>query len=198
MKMSLPDNAWIFNHVNNNRTGKQRITPENAKQMYFPLERLSAGKRFGEKAVNDLFGEPSHLEKAEMLLLEIEKYQISKVEKYNNIARIAYFIVYACDMNLDSDNSVYQKYEMLHKGIPIQLSETNKDETISFLNIKKVEKKIEVDLLEKMLTRIDLNLHGEVPLDAEQEAYFDYIFALVYSSLKNIFKEVKAEIIGEE
>lgn len=198
--MAWSDEKWMLHQVNASRKeGEEEITFENAKKANIPTPiRLGLEKSYGEQKVAKIFGEASHLQKAEMMILEIEEGELTKEEKYSNIIDIAYYITNACGKELDSNNLVWDKYAMLHTGIPIQMRQwkvQNSNERLSFLNLKKIEASVPAELLKGMHTRIVMQ--NEVTLEPEEEACYDYVFELVYISLKEIFKEVKAEIMGE-
>lgn len=190
----------VFDSMKGERKVTQETTKESSEETFFKENTAIAfvgGSQKEKMTLSEMLKSPL-LMKIEKLFFEIEEGDITKEEKYTKLIDIAHSITNVCGMELGSNNPVYEKYAMIHAEIPIQMrKDTSEGEEFSFLNIEKVEKKVSVYFLNKMLGRIALNLRGEAPLDADSEVYYDYVFSLVYISLKKIFEEVKAEILSK-
>lgn len=194
---NMNDEYWVFNCFNNYfRRRLEPVTEEEAKGMYIAKERGFLEKSFGEEIVTQIFGAPSHLEKAEMLLLQIEDEKITQLERWENLIKVAYEISNACG-ELDSNNPVWEKYAILYCEIPIQMWQL-KSETISQLSANSLEERsimVSADFLNQMKTRIALK--DEIPLDCKMEAHYEYIFNLVCISLKESLEDAKNELHKE-
>lgn len=190
----MDNKYWVFNCFNYHfRKGQEPVTEGKAKGMYIAKERNFLEKSFGKEIVTQIFGEPSHLEKAEMLLLQIEDEKITQLERWENLIKVAYEISNACG-ELDSNNPVWEKYATLYCEIPIQMWQL-KSETISQLSANSLEERnvmVSTDFLNRMKTRIALK--DEISLDCKMEAHYEYIFSLVCISLKSILQQVKNEL----
>lgn len=187
---------WVLNCFNNSlRKGQESVIQEKAKGMYIAKERTYLENAFGKENVTEVFGEPSDLEKAEILLLQIKEGTLTQEQRWNHLIQIAYDITNSCGKELDSNNPVWDKYATLYCAIPIQLWQMkSKDvQEISFIDLEKTVKTISADFLQKMKTRIARK--QEIPLEPDLEAYYEYLFGVVLISLQEIFQEVKAEIM---
>ena len=180
---------WVLNCFNNSlRKGQESVIQEKAKGMYIAKERTYLENAFGKENVTEVFGEPSDLEKAEILLLQIKEGTLTQEQRWNHLIQIAYDITNSCGKELDSNNPVWDKYATLYCAIPIQLWQMkSKDvQEISFIDLEKTVKTISADFLQKMKTRIARK--QEIPLEPDLEAYYEYLFGVVLISLQEIFQ----------
>lgn len=182
----------VLTVLNANRRNTEKVDLQTAREMYLPEERYDLAKQFSEEIVEAVLGTPSCLERAEMMLLELENQKVSEAQKYVYLLNIAYDISNACGRELDSNHPVWDKCATLYQAIPIELYQMPK-EVWQISGRKKQKITVSVDELRKILIR----LQNETNLGLAERAYFAYIFELVFISLKEIFEEVKVAIIGE-
>ena len=105
---------WVLNCFNNSlRKGQESVIQEKAKGMYIAKERTYLENAFGKENVTEVFGEPSDLEKAEILLLQIKEGTLTQEQRWNHLIQIAYDITNSCGKELDSNNPVWDKYATL-------------------------------------------------------------------------------------
>lgn len=177
------------------KKGSKSIGLKEAKGRNIFEERQELEKRFGEEIVEEVFGPPTHLEEAERMfnLIELAKKWASPEAMIDCLINISYKIEFACDEKLDSENVVWKKYATLHTNIPIYLLEFD-NQLIEIQNQKLKNHYISVDELKKVKNSLTLSCKDS---DNVQKAYFSYMVEAVYDSLKNIFEEVKQEIMGE-
>ncbi len=187
----------ILAFINASRIPGQEISLENLKENALTAEeRFTVEKRWGAEVVKEIFGEPSHLQKAEMRILAIEEGEIDAQKKCEYIIEIAYAIEDCCGTELDSNNPIWEEYSDLTFHIPISiLKQEGKRSNFDFLDFQKKKLYIRAADLEKMKDWIFRAEEAEYNLS--QKVFFEYIFELAYISLKNIFFAVKHEIIGE-
>lgn len=184
----------ILAFINASRIPGREISLENLKKNTLTAEeRFTVEKRWGAKVVKEIFGEPSHLQKAEMRILAIEEGEIDAQKKCEYIIEIAYAISNACGLELDSSNEVWEKYAMLYCSIPIVLVDSATRRPLDYSDFKEKEKYVSVDELKTAAIWIRTK---EAESNLEKKAYLKYIFELTYISLKKIFPEVKQEIMG--
>ncbi len=187
----------ILAFINAKRISGQEISLENLKENALTAEeRFSIEKMWGAEVVKEIFGEPSHLQKAEMRILAIEEGEIDAQKKCEYIIEIAYAIEDCCGTELDSNNPIWEAYSGLTFHIPISiLKQEGKRPYFDFLDFQKKKLDIKATDLEKMKNWIFDTEEAEY--NSSQKVFFEYIFELAYISLKNIFLAVKHEIIGE-
>lgn len=187
----------ILAFINAKRISGQEISLENLKENALTAEeRFSIEKMWGAEVVKEIFGESSHLQKAEMRILAIEKGEIDAQKKCEYIIEIAYAIEDCCGTELDSNRPIWEEYSDLTFRIPISMLERKEEQLrFNFLDFQKKKLYIKAAELEKMKNWIFRAEEAEY--DLSQKAFFEYIFELAYISLKNIFLAVKHEIIGE-
>lgn len=187
----------ILKFFNAYRNDGREVTLENAKKTYIFKERPILKRRFPEQLINDVFGEPSHLEKAEAMLLKIEEIeqdgQVDEELKRQNLIDIAYQISNACGRELDSNNSVWDKYAVLYASIPIEIIQYDKMP----LWYPGLKKEIEYVTTEELEVAQNWFNFPEAKTDLVKREYLEYIFKLVHISLKKIFAEVKQEIMDK-
>lgn len=188
--MTSQENQVLI-YLNANRRNTEKVDLQTAKKMYLPRERNYLEEHFLEKVVNNVLGDPSYLERAEMMLLKLEDGKVSETQKYVYLLNIAYDISNACGLELDASYPVWERCATLYEAIPIELYQSTED--VWRIGEKKKRKiTISVDELRKILIR----LQNEREISPAERAYFSYIFELVFISLKEIFEEVKETIIG--
>ncbi len=187
----------ILAFINASRIPGREISLENLKENALTAEeRFRIEKMWGAEVVKEIFGEPSHLQKAEMRILAIEEGEIDAQKKCEYIIEIAYAIEDCCGTELDSNNPIWEEYSDLTFHIPISiLKQEGKRSNFDFLDFQKKKLYIRAADLEKMKDWIFRAEEAEYNLS--QKVFFEYIFELAYISLKNIFFAVKHEIIGE-
>lgn len=162
--------------------------------LYIPELRRELEKECGVDSVNEVFGEPTHLEKAEAMFLRRRQLEqdgmldFDKEVKYEYLIEISYEISYACSRELDSNNLVCDKYAGLFAGIPIE---------IFSWRLKKEKQQVTAKELEIVKNWLNLREAGE-DSQKEKRLYLEYIFEAVSNSLEKIFKEVKEEIMSKE
>lgn len=183
----------VLNYINANRKGQEPITEEKAKRMYIAEERFEMERNFGKELVTEIFGEPTHLEKAESMLLEVEQGKLDRETKYIYMIDVSYQISDACGLALDSNDEVWEKYALLYNEIPITVMFCKKV-PFSFSECKFEKTSISAKELE--VAQNWLNSQG-AEANLTKKVYIDYIFELVYISLKEILQEVKSEILGK-
>lgn len=184
--MAWSDEKWMLHQVNASRKeGEEEITFENAKKANIPASiRLALEKSYGKEKVAKIFGEASHLQKAEMMILEIEQGEITKEKKYSNIIDIAYCIENACGVELELP--LWKEYADLSSKVPIEILERKNQDSI--LDFSKSKVCVAAEDLEKMKTWLFLT--EEPKKEPEKKVFFEYIFELAYISLNKIVKEI--------
>lgn len=199
--MPWTNEMWMLNYANCNREkGTEEITFENAKRVNVSAKvRLGMEQTWGQKKVTKLFGKASHLERAEMLLLEIEEGKISRIRKFGYLINISYQIENAC-RKIDEETLIGKEYFDLIHRIPISILEraTHKTWNLGVYKLYDFHQErvfISVEDLKKMKTWLFSTKEAKENLP--RKVFFEYIFELTYISLKEIFKEVKAEITGK-
>lgn len=150
-------------------------------------------KKEREEEISERRDETAFVKKAEILLSEIEEGNLTKEKKYENIIDIVYQISNACGWKLGENNPILDKYATLHARIPIEIMRTPSSPLLYNFLEKKVQY-VKADELKVAKTWMGLDEAKENPV---KKVYLDYIFELVYISLKKIFEEVKTEIMGE-
>lgn len=154
---------------------------------------FSTMERDREENSSERRDETTFLKKAEMLLSEIEEGKITKEKKHRNIIDIVYQISDACGWKLGSNNPILDKYATLYARIPIEIMRTPSSPLLYAFLEKKIQH-VKADELRVAQNWLGLD---EAKENLAKKIYLEYIFELVYLSLKEIFKEVKAEIMGE-
>lgn len=178
---------WVLNYLNAHRS--EEITLENAKGRYLPRERWEMSKAPYWEAVDKVLGTPSFLEKAEMLLLEIEEGEANEKEKMDNIINFAYAISNASAVATEVSGAYAALYDM----IPIEVMCRQKLMS-DFSSVRQFQKDA-FFVSAEWLGEQKNNYLKEV--DPERKAFLEYIFKSAYNSLKKKFLEVKKEIIQE-
>lgn len=141
---------WILNCFNNSlRKGQEPVTQETARGMYIAKERNYLENAFGKENVTEVFGEPSDLERAEIMLLQIEEGKVTQEQRWNNLIQIVYHITNSCGKELNSNNPVWDKYATLYCAIPIQIWQMKSKDVreISFIDLEKIAKTVSADFL---------------------------------------------------
>lgn len=193
----MDEKQEVLNFLNALRDDGKTITLENAKRAYICKERSILRRCFPEQLINEVFGEPNHLEKAEIMLLKIEEMeqdkQVDEHLKQEYIIETAYEISNACGKELDSNNQIWEKYATLYAEIPIEIIRFDKM-PLWYPGLEKETVYVTADELKVACNWFKLpEANREVNL-AKRE-HLNYVFQLVYISLKKIFGEVKSEIV---
>lgn len=184
-----------YNHLTNQNFSMQDFREGKLKGLYIPEERKVLEEECGVDDVELVFGEPTRLEKVEAIFLEIEQdRQLTKEIKYEYLIKISYEISNACGFELDSNNPVWDKYAILFTEIPIGVYRCEK-RPLWYPGLKMEKQTVTVDELKT--AKIWLTALEEAKTNLEKKVYLEYIFELVFISLKEIFKEVKAEIMDQ-
>lgn len=188
MGMKQNENWYVLNYINSKRNDGDEITFGNAKGLYIARERRDMENVFGKKAVTEVFGEPSDLEEAEILLLEIEKGEIDLAQEYDNLIKIAHKLSRICLVFVEYDvPTPCQEYVLLTKQIPIPCVQSGLFSDF-FLQTEKKDVSIEE------LKRNQVYLESKRRKASTDLLSLEFMAKLVVISLKEIFKEVKKEL----
>lgn len=153
-----------------------------------PKERKLFTMFYGETCVNQVFGEPTHLDKAEMLLFEIHEGKIDEASKCQKLIDIAKEIVEFC-----SEKQIFNYSDLLTTGISIILFEKSEVLQIQFLQLKSYRTSITIEELEKMREWANSS-EAEKKLNANRKATLNYILETVNVSLELIIKDIRKEV----
>ena len=168
--------------------------------LYIPEWRWVLEKECGVEDVNLVFGEPTHLEKAEGMFLQMKSLEddhlLKDQEKYEFLIQISDEIANACGKELDSNNLVWDKYAVLFNEIPIGMFACKNESPLDGSQFKKEEMYVTADQLRTAKIWLSTK-EAQKERNLEKKLYFEYIFELVYISLKRIFAIVKKEIMGK-
>ncbi len=152
-----------------------------------PKERKFFEMFFGKECVNQVFGEPTHLTKAEILLFEIQEAKICEADKFQNLIDIA--------KNLDIyiERKVPKFRNLFATGIPITLlQKESKVLQIHFFELESSIAFISIQELEKMRDWIS-SPEAELESNIDRKVNLNYIFESVYTSLNIIVKNIRSK-----
>lgn len=126
--MTKQQKEEILAFLNTYRDNGREVTLENAKGAYIGDERAILEQRFSKEQINEIFGEPGHLEKAGAMLEQIRIWHFEGENSFEEelerekefLIDIVYQISNACG-RLDSSHILWEKYATLYNKIPIDM-----------------------------------------------------------------------------
>lgn len=140
----------------------------------------------------------THLEKAEIMFLEIDEEKITKEKKYEYVLQISKELHKVCWHQMQTNSAIRSKYSGLDYMIPFKrldfgnciLDNLTDGGLIDPEKFKLKKEHIPVDVLEKWKKWL-FSKKG----DLQRKKAIEEIFEQVYLSLKEIFEEMKQEIM---
>ncbi len=166
------------------------------KGLHIPEQRRALEEKCGVDLVNSVFGEPTHLEKAEIMFLEIAEGKVTKEEKYEYLIQISNELSEACRCKINRENIyIFSKWLDLNSMVPFKrpifkesmLDHLTSGGLIEPENIRLKKDYIPVEVLKRWKKWI-FSKEGDLPRKKGLEAVFEQ----VYISLREIFEEIKA------
>lgn len=174
----------LLDYYNSHISTDEPVTLDWLRRQRIVKGRKQLNIAFGSEVVNNVLGRKTFLAEAGDLLEEVEE-----KGKFDLLPRIANFLSYECDLVLDMDDPIREKYTNLCFRIPVPLFSSGKE--LYFPNLQQVN----MDISPNSLVAVSVYLsQADTDTNLFKVEFFMYLQKCAFHVLKTAFEEIRNEV----